>query len=120
MDRVKEFMLEAFIVLLAVGLYFLLPRVFMLIASYSMGVEGIVFQLAISLVLTGLYYLMGYRKKRLVMVFLLIVFVCAMIWLYFNYRQLDEIIATQYGQGVATGVFAAIILLVWLFGKILI
>ncbi len=120
MDRLKDFILEAFIVILGVGLYFLLPKVFVLVARYSLGVEGIVFQLAIALVLTGLYYLMGYRKKALVKVFLLIVFVCALIWLYFNYRQLDEIIATQYGQGVATGVFAAIIFLVWIFGKILI
>ena len=120
MDRLKEWLLEAFIVLIAVVLYFVLPKALTLIARYSMGVEGIVFQLAIALIITGLYYLMGYRKKSLVKVFLLIVFICAMTWLYFNYRQIDVIISSQYGQGVAAGVFAAIVLLVWMFGKILI
>ena len=112
--------MEAVIIVLAVGLYFVMPNIFTLIARYSKGIEGLVFQLIIAILLAGLYYLMGYRKKSLAYVTLLILFVCTMIWLYFNYRDLDVIISQRYGQWAATAVFALIIILVCVISRLLI
>ena len=51
---------------------------------------------------------------------LLIVFITAMVWLYFNYRNIDSLISSRYGQGAATIVFIVIILLVWVISRFLI
>ena len=120
MEKLKDLLLEAFIVVAAVGLYFVMPNIFKLIAKYSRGIEGLVFQLIMAILLGGLYYLMGYRQKSLAYVFLLILFVCIMIWIYFNYRNLDVIISNRYGQGAAMAVFVLIIILVCLISRLLI
>ncbi len=74
----------------------------------------------IVLVLIVVYYLFGYRKIDLLKVSLLIVFIAAKVWLYFNYRDLAILISSRYGQGIATVVFLVILFLVWLISRFLI
>ena len=113
MEKFKEYLLMGGIVLFAVLLYLFMPELMSYIAAHSKGTNGIVFLGLIS-------FLFGYRKTDLLKIALLIVFIAAMVWLYFNYRDVDNLISSRYGQGTATIVFLAIILLIWLFSKFLI
>ena len=120
MEKFKEYLLMGGIVLFAVLLYLFMPELMSYIAAHSKGTNGIVFLGLISAALTIVYFLFGYRKTDLLKIALLIVFIAAMVWLYFNYRDVDNLISSRYGQGTATIVFLAIILLIWLFSKFLI
>jgi len=120
MNKLEEYLLIGAIVVFAVLLYLLMPQMMTFIASHSKGSKGLLFLGSIVLVLIVVYYLFGYRKMELLKVALLIVFIAVMVWLYFNYRDLDILISSRYGQGAATIIFLAIILLVWLISKFLI
>ena len=120
MKKIKEYLLTGGIVLFAVALYVFMPDLLRIVAAGSSGIKGLVFLGAVSLVLTAVYYHFGYRRWELLKVFLLILFIASMIWLYFNYRDVDILISSRYGQGVATLVFLVIIFLVWLLSRILI
>ena len=120
MEKIKEYLLMGAIIIFAVLLYFLMPELMNFVVSHSKGIEGLVFLGLISLVLTIVYYLFGYRQKDLLKIALLIVFIAAMVWLYFNYRDIDIFVSSRYGQVVATIVFLAIILLIWILSKFLI
>ena len=120
MEKIKEYLLICGIVIFAVVLYLLMPELMTFMARHSKGTKGLLFLGVISLVLTVVYYLFGYRKMELLKIARLIVFIAAMIWLYFNYRDIDVMISSRYGQISATVVFLAIILLVWLISRFLI
>ena len=119
MEKFKEYLLIGAIVIFAVLLYLFMPDLMNYIAVHSKGRDGIVFLSLISLVLTFVYYLFGYRKMDLLKIALLIVFIAAMVWLYFNYREVDILITSRYGQVAATIVFLVIILVIWLLSKFL-
>ncbi|MBR5995975.1 MAG: hypothetical protein IK026_05310 [Eubacteriaceae bacterium] len=120
MEKIKEYLLTGSIIIFAVALYMFMPGLLRFIDVGSRGIKGLVFLGAVGLILTGVYYLFGYRGWELLKIFLLILFIAAMIWLYFNYRDVDNLISSRYGQGVATFVFLVIIFLVWLLSRILI
>ena len=120
MEKIKEFLLMAGIVIFAVLLYLFMPGFMNFITEHSKGTKGLVFLGLISLVLIIVFFLFGYRKTDLLKIALLIIFIAAMVWLYFNYRDVDMFISSRYGQGVATIVFFAIILLILVLSIILI
>lgn len=120
MNKLEEYLLMGAIVIFAVLLYLFMPELITFVASHSKGINGLYFLGLISLILIIVFYLFDYRKFDLFKVALLIVFICAMIWLYFNYMDIDVLISSHYGQVAATAVFLVIILLIWLFSKFLI
>ena len=120
MEKIVEFLLMAAIVIFAVLLYLFMPDLMSYIIEHSIGIEGLVFLGLICLALIIVFYLFGYRKVELLKIALLIVFIAAMVWLYFNYRDLDNLISSRYGQGVTTVVCLAIILLILVLSKLLI
>ncbi len=117
MEKIKEYLLIGGIVVFAVLLYVALPGVMAFVTSHSKGTKGAVFLGAVSAVMIFLYFLFGYRKTELLKVALLILFIAAMVWLYFNYRSIDVLISSKYGQGAATVVFLVIIVLVLILSK---
>ena len=120
MNKLEEYLLIGAIVVFAVLLYLFMPELLSFVAVHSKGPKGLLFLGPIVLVLIVVYYLFGYKKIDLLKVALLIVFIAAMVWLYFNYRDLDILISSRYGQGIATIVFLVILLLIWLISKLLI
>ena len=119
MEKIKEYLLIGGIVIFAILLYLLMPEIMRFVAAHSKGIEGVIFYGLISLVLIIVFYAFGYRKMDLFKIALLILFIVAMSWLYFNYRGIDIFISSRYGQVVATIVFLVIIFLIWLFSKFL-
>ena len=120
MEKLKECLWIGGIVFFAVALYVFMPEILGFLVRGCRGVRGLVFLGTVSAVLVFVYFLFGYRGGSLVKAALLILFIAAMMWLYVNYRDLDVLISGKYGQGAATLVFLAIILLVWLFSRFLI
>ena len=51
------------------------------------------------------YYLFGYRKIDLLKAALLIVFIAAMVWLYFDYRDLDILISSVMARALLLSYF---------------
>ena len=119
MEKLKEYILIGGIIIFAVALYVFMPDILGFFFRNCKGTRGVVFLGMISLILVFVYFLFGYRGSDLFKIALLILGLAAMIWLYFNYRDLDQFISGKYGQGIATLVFLAIVLLVWLFSKFL-
>ena len=120
MKKIKEILLMVGIVVFAVLLYFFAPEWLGFFVENSKGIKGVVLLGVISLVLVFIFFLFGYRKFDLLKIALLIVFIAAMVWLYFNYRDVDSLIVSRFGQGVATIVVLAIIVLIWVITKFLI
>lgn len=120
MEKIKEYLLIGGIVFFSVLLYLFMPKLISFIAGHSKGTKGFVFLGLISLALIIVYFLFGYRNTGLLKIALLIVFIAAMVWLYFNYRNIDSLISSHYGQGAATIVFLVIILLIWVISRFLI
>lgn len=108
------------IIISAVLLYLLMPKLLVFIAAHSKGKKGLVFLGALSAVTIPVYFLFGYRNMELLKIALLILFTAAMIWLYFNYRSIDVLVSSQYGQVIATIVFLLIIVLIGVFSWLLI
>ena len=119
MEKLKEYLLMGGIVVFAVLLFLLAPELMNFIAMHSKGTDGLVFLGLISLALTFVFFLFGYRKFDLLKSALIIVFLAAMVWLYFNYRDLDVLISSSHGQAAATIVFLVIILLIALGSRFL-
>ena len=119
MKKMEEILLMIGIVVFAVLLYFAMPYLIKVVVAHSKGTEGIIFFSIVSLVLTIVFFLFGYRGKELVYVIALIFFIALMCWLYFNYHDLDIFISSRYGQLIATAVFLMIILIIFVLGKIL-
>ena len=117
MEKFKEFVLIAGIIIGAVLLYVLMPDIFNFVAKYSKGSTGLIFFGAVSVIIALIYFLFGYRGKSLLYVISLVLFIALMIWLYFNYRSIDAAISSRYGQGVATVIFLVIIAIIWLFTR---
>ncbi len=115
MEKLKENLLIGAIIVFAVALYFLMPRVFLFLSHNGKGISGLGLCLIFALVMTAVFLLFGYRGKSLLYIFFLSLGIALMIWLYLNYRDLDEIIGSRYGQIAATGAFVAIVVLIWLF-----
>lgn len=103
------------IIILALGLYIMSPKIYLWFVRNGAGVSGLAFYFIISLAVAAAFFLMGYRGKSLLYVFVLILGIAMMFWLYQNYRDLDTLISSRYGQLAATGVFLLIILMIWLF-----
>ena len=119
MEKLKEYFLIGGIIIFAVALYVFMPEILGFFIRNCKGSKGLLFLAAVCIVLITIYFLFGYRKSDLLKIALLILFIAAMIWIYFNYRDLDQLISGRYGQGIATLVFLAIIFLVWLFSRFL-
>ncbi len=118
MDKLKEYLIIGIIIIFTLGLYLLMPSIFEFIRNNSIGVRGAGFWSVAVGVLLVAYYLMGYRGRSLLYVLLLLVFIAACIWLYFNYRSVDTYITTRYGQVAATVVFLVLAVIIWLFTKL--
>ena len=119
MKKLEEYLLMGAIVVVAVVLYLLMPEMIAFVVSHSKGTRGIFFLSLISLGLLIVFFMFGYRGFDLFKIALLILFIAAMVWLYFNYREIDVLISSRYGQLAATAVFLLIILLIWLLSAIL-
>ncbi len=117
MEKLRENILIGIIIAGAVALYFLMPYLLGFIASNIHGTRGLLLRAGAVLIFLFAFFLMGYRGKTLLYILVLLLFVAGGIWLYFNYRGIDTYISDLYGQLAATAVFAAIILLIWLFVK---
>ncbi len=115
MEKIKEYALMAAIIIFAVILYVLLPYIFYWMEETMRSGKALLLGGVVTLLGTGIFYLWGYRGKELLYIFVLIVFVMGMIWLYFNYHNLDVFISNTYGQLAATGIFLLIIFVIWLF-----
>lgn len=105
----------AAIIIFAVVLYVFLPYIFSFAAETMQSEKALLLGGAVTLIGTGIFYLWGYRGKELLYILVLIAFLMGMIWLYFNYHDLDVFISNTYGQLAATAVFILIILAIWLF-----
>lgn len=115
MEKLRENILIGIIIAGAVALYFLMPYLLGFIASNIHGTRGLLLRTGAVLICLVAFFLMGYRGKTLLYILVLLLFIAGGIWLYFNYRGIDTYISGRYGQLAATAVFAAIILLIWLF-----
>ena len=120
METIQEYLLIGGIIFFSVLLYFMKPKLIVFITSSSKGKKGLMFHGGFSLVFIAVFYLFGYRGTELLYVSFLIVFIVFMIWLWFNYRDMDVLISSRYGQLAATLVFFGIILLIWLVFRFLI
>ena len=120
MEKFKEYLVIGGIVIFTLVLYLIMPNLMSFVADNSKGTRGIIFLSLVSLVLVIIYYFFGYRKMELVKVALLILFIAAMIWLYFNYRTIDIMISSRYGQGVATIVCLILFILIWFISRFMI
>ncbi len=116
-EKLKDSLIIAAIIVFALGLYVMMPKIFVFFAKYGKGVNGLALYLGISLIVAVAYWLMGYRGKSMLYIIGLILGISLMIWLYQNYRDIDTLIGSRYGQLAATGFFFLIIILVWLFTK---
>ena len=119
MEKLKEKLLMIGIVVFAVVLYFAMPFLYNFVITHSKGTQGIIFFGIVSLVLSVVFFLFGYRGKEMIYIVALIIFIAAMFWLYINYRDLDVYISSRYGQLVATVVFLLIILAIYVLIKVL-
>ena len=120
MEKVKEWLWTAGIIMFAVVLYFIWPAVISAFADgKSQGTAGIAILAAVCLAVIGIFYYFGCRGRELLTVALLVLFIAAMIWLYFNYRDLDIMISSRYGQGAANLVFLVLIILIGLISMFL-
>ena len=98
-------MLIGSIIVFALLLYVMLPKIYLWFVHYGAGVSGLAFYFVISLAVTAAFFLMGYRGKSLLYIFVLALGIVLMFWLYQNYRDLDSYIGSRFGQLAATGVF---------------
>lgn len=115
MEKIKDYALMAAIVIFAVVLYVFLPYIFYFVKETMQSSKALLFAGVVTLAGTGIFYLWGYRGRELLYIFVLILFLMGMIWLYFNYHNLDVFIGNTYGQLAATAVFLLIILAIWIF-----
>ncbi|MBR0137919.1 MAG: hypothetical protein IJM15_05870 [Erysipelotrichaceae bacterium] len=116
-EKLKDSLIIAAIIIFALGLYVMMPKIFVFFAKYGKGVNGLALYLGISLIVAVAYWVMGYRGKSMLYIIGLILGISLMIWLYQNYRDIDTLISSRYGQLAATCFFFLIIILVWLFTK---
>lgn len=119
MEKLKETLIIGGIIVFAVALYFFMPALFTFFSKNCRGIRGVILLGAISLVVFVIFCLFGYKGSSLIKIALLILFIAAMIWLYFNYRDVDVFISGRYGQGIATLVFLGIVLVIFLLMKFL-
>ncbi len=117
MKKSGEALLIGGIVAGAVVLYFLLPYVYRFVAGHSGGVSGLLLLLGVGLAVFFIFFLMGNRGKDLVRAAVLIAGIALMIWLYFNFPDLDAYVAERFGQGAAWIFFLALALLIFLFTR---
>lgn len=115
MEKLKEYFWMALILILGVVTYFGMPILLRFLAENMHGINALMISAGVTCAGTFLYYLWGYRGRELVYAALIILFLMAMVWLYFNYRELDFFISNTYGQLAATAVFLLIIVAIWLF-----